>query len=199
MIKGILCCCLLLCFVAAKSESGTSDGFHLVDLRAGAGIVTAPAVLEGIGTAVAESIVDPDFQSVAIDGDIAYSVSALFLPDSRFSFGMDVVFDRTTLLYEFATPELDESYETEYISLMARMDFKYIKKGPFKLYSSIGIGLCSRSVDQTLPSTEISDKNFGGALQLTPVGIRVGNRLAFWAELGFGYRGALAGGLALKL
>lgn len=190
---------IFLALATLSAKAGSDDGLHFVDLRAGAGIITAPAVMESIGTAVAEAIVNNDFKSVTIDGDVAFSLSALFLPDSRFSIGVDVVYDRTTLLYEFNPPSLDELFETDYISLMGRLDFKYLKKGPVKIYSSLGAGFCSRSADQSQPVTDVSDSNFGAALQLTPIGIRVGNRLAGWAELGFGFRGLFSAGLALKL
>jgi hypothetical protein len=189
---------LLVSGTIPRATAGGNDAIHFVDLRAGVGAVTAPAVMESIGTAVAEAIVDPDFQSVNIDGDIAYSVSALFLPESRFSVGMDMVFDRATLLYEFATKP-NESYATDYLTFLARLDFKYLKKGPVKIYSSLGAGFCSRSVDRTQPIADISDNSFGGAIQITPIGARVGNNIAAWAEIGFGFRGILSGGVAFRL
>jgi hypothetical protein len=36
------------------------------------------------------------------------------------------------------------------------------------------------------------------AYQITPFGIRTGQKLGFWAEIGYGFKGLLNAGLSLK-
>jgi hypothetical protein len=37
------------------------------------------------------------------------------------------------------------------------------------------------------------------AYQFTPLGVRTGQKVAFWAELGYGYKGLLNAGVSIRL
>jgi hypothetical protein len=62
------------------------------------------------------------------------------------------------------------------------------------LYGSTAIGATWKSASN---GSEV-DKKTGFAYQITPIGVAVGGMIAGWAELGFGYRGILSAGVAVR-
>lgn len=91
--------------------------------------------------------------------------------------------------------------ETNYISVMPQIKFLYIAKPAFELYSGLAAGASLRyeeynSTDQGVKSQKESDIFF--AFQANLLGIRVGKKLAGFAELGFGNKGILNAGISYR-
>lgn len=169
----------------------------VIEFRAGVGFLTAPNIIEGLSSGVAESVINPGFTSVDLSGSGALMVSVLFAPDNRISFGLDFIVDKTKASYAYSNNSVVRT-ETNYASIMPRLDFKYINKPNFKVYGSGAIGVSMRKAENKTNNTT-PNKATGGAFHITPVGIRAGNNIAFWAEAGFGFRGIVSGGLSIKL
>lgn len=170
-----------------------------IEIRGGVGFATAPEILEDITGGITESLVNPGYTNVDFSGTVAAMVTVLFKPESRFSYGVDFVYDNIKANYIYADPAQDTRTNTGYLTIMARGDFKYIRKPSFSLYSSLAAGIALRSADVLDISSDISKNDLGGAFHLSPLGIRVGNKIAFWAEAGFGFKGVLCGGIAVRL
>lgn len=191
---------LLSVVLSIHCALGYAQSDHkFVDTRIGIGVLTAPEIIETIGSAVTDAIVSPDFSSLDVtQGGIALQGSVLFLPESRLGLGLDFVHDRSDLDFKFDDSRPTESTTVTYTSLLARMDFRYKKEGAFRIYSSAGFGFSQRTAERTDISTSEKDKSTGYSLQITPIGIRVGGRLGVWAEAGFGFRGLLSGGISFQ-
>lgn len=177
-----------------------------VEIRAGYGVLTAPNVFEGIGTGLAESTVSSGYTSVDLSGSGAFMASVIFSPDSRISFGLDVIYDKSKVAFIYDPLQnptyLKENTETSYLSFLGRLDYKYINKPGFKLYSSLAAGVAIRNAENITASNaalNTSSSKLGGSFQLTPLGISAGNKIAFWAELGMGFRGTFSAGISVKL
>ena len=190
-IKPILVILVLIGF-----ESIAQDDAKL-EFRVGAGIATAPDIINQISISVTESIVAPDFKDLDVNGGIALQGNLSFFPKSRLGLGLDLVYDRSDLRFDFENPvDPEQTTRVTYTSLMGRLDFRYIKKGPFRMYSSLGAGItrgvAERTDDPTIPKDEMT----GWAFHVSPLGFRIGGALGIWAELGFGYRGLVSGGIS---
>ncbi|MFM8431579.1 MAG: hypothetical protein ACKOA1_02180 [Bacteroidota bacterium] len=186
---------ILFLFISMKSVAQSDH--PLLDTRFGVGVVTAPEVFETIGSSIAEALVSPDFESLDItNGGIALQGSILFMPESRIGVGADFVYDSNDILYLFT--DSTQSTRVTYTSVLGRLDLRYKKEGMFRIYSSVGFGISQRVAERTDMNNNEREKNIGYAMQITPIGVRLGGRLAVWAEAGFGFRGLLSGGVSFQ-
>ncbi len=76
----------------------------------------------------------------------------------------------------------------------------YVNKDSFGMYLGLGAGISSISSKTTSDKAgnEDPDSSSGFTFQVTGLGIRVGDRLAASAELGFGYRGLVNLGVSYR-
>jgi hypothetical protein len=68
-----------------------------------------------------------------------------------------------------------------------------------KLYGVFSVGY-ARLTNDMVYNTTLDQVNTitGGAVQVTPIGIRIGSNVAGFAELGFGYKGLINLGVAAR-
>lgn len=170
-----------------------------LEIRGGVGFATAPEIIEEITGGITESLVNPGFTNVDYSGTIAVIITLLLKPESRFSYGLDLVFDNIKANYIYPDPADETRTNAGYFTIMARGDFKYVKKTSFSIYSSLAAGVTLRSADLLSGVNQITENDLGGAFHISPIGIRYGKNIALWAEVGFGYRGVLSGGVAIRL
>jgi len=83
---------------------------------------------------------------------------------------------------------------------VAYLDTRHTKDTRVKLYGAFAYGI---SVFSDGLAGNYGHQDQSGpkpwAFQATPIGVRVGRQLAFYAEAGFGYKGILHGGLELRV
>ncbi|MDA9057135.1 hypothetical protein N9K49_04750 [Flavobacteriaceae bacterium] len=85
-------------------------------------------------------------------------------------------------------------------------DYRYISNKSFQMYSGLGAGYAFGKSSFTLedPNLEFKDKNKTDdkinyfTFHVTALGFRVGKKLAAFAEIGFGYKGILNGGISYQ-
>lgn len=91
-------------------------------------------------------------------------------------------------------------FNNNYYTISVEGDFRYINNPKFKLYSLIGVGgtLLHQKYkgDQLYADKENSNIFFN--FQITPVGLKYGNRFGGFLELGFGYKGIVTAGLFFR-
>jgi len=68
-----------------------------------------------------------------------------------------------------------------------------------KLYGAFSYGVCALSDANAGPGHDDESGLKAWAFQATPLGVRVGRQWAGFLELGFGYKGLLHGGIALRV
>lgn len=85
-------------------------------------------------------------------------------------------------------------------TLALETDFFYIKNQNFTMYANVGWGYSLCKDEYRLNSGE-KDSGFTGIMvfQVNPIGLRLGNKLAFYTELGLGYKGIVNFGLSIRL
>lgn len=170
-----------------------------LEIRGGVGFATAPEIIEEITGGITESLVNPGFTKVDYSGTIAVIITLLLKPESRFSYGLDLVFDNIKANYIYPDPADETRTNAGYFTIMARGDFKYVKKTSFSIYSSVAAGVTLQSADLLSGVNQITENDRGGAFHISPIGIRYGKNIALWAEAGFGFKGVLSGGVAIRL
>lgn len=70
----------------------------------------------------------------------------------------------------------------------------------FRYYLSFGIGVCwAKRVSGMLGPDRYISVDTSPTIHLSPFGLRFGHRLAGFAELGFGYKGLVNGGITYRL
>ncbi|MEX1133140.1 MAG: hypothetical protein WEC15_07970 [Flavobacteriales bacterium] len=206
IMKKIWLAIFMVSTTLAYTQETMSNKKRAIAIRVGYGVLTAPSLFEGIGTGLAEDIVSSGYTSVDLSGSGAFMGSLIFAPDSRLSFGLDAIYDIAKVAFVYDPAQnptyLNESTETSYLSFLGRLDFKYINKPGFKLYSSLAAGISMRDAENltaTSAALNTEKSQMGGSFHLSPLGISVGNKVAFWAEAGFGFRGTFSAGIALAL
>lgn len=160
---------------------------------------TAPDVVDAIG----ESVVNGTIPSVSLSdfnvtGGGVYGGSVIFFPDNKLSIGVDFLVNANSSKATYTSaggPATNtRSYDMKYTSIMGRLDYHYINFHHFKLYGSTAVGASWRSAS----TGSKTDSKTGFAYQITPIGVAVGGMIVGWAELGFGYRGVLSAGVAVR-
>jgi len=122
-----------------------------------------------------------------------------YIPKSRWGFGILTGFikgsyDQTT------TSVLGKSktvFHNKYsaFTIAPEIDFRYIQKEKFTMYSSATLG--STFMSEEIDGSEVKTTYFDVHLSL--IGLRYGQKLGAFAELGFGFKGLINFGINLKL
>ena len=90
--------------------------------------------------------------------------------------------------------------DRQFITGAFELQFRYVNDGPFQMYSGLGLGVTYGMEHFT--ASDDSGINSGDRSMILPgyqvnvVGVRFGNRLAGYLELGFGYKGIMNVGLS---
>jgi hypothetical protein len=174
---------------------------HTIEFRAMYGKWTAPDVVDAIGESVLQGANLGDaLGSFDVTGGGVYGGSIIIFPDNKISIGADfLVNTNSSSVNGTSSPGSPlngtRSYDMRYSSVLGRVDYHYINFHHFKLYSSTAVGV---TWGKATSGTE-QDKKTGFAYQITPIGVAVGGMVCAWAEAGFGYRGVLCVGIAVRL
>lgn len=88
----------------------------------------------------------------------------------------------------------------DFYTLAAEAKFSYIHANIFQMYSGVGVG-ATMNTDKYNQNDGKSNSETKGHFnfQLNLVGLRIGNAVAGYAELGYGYKGIVNFGLSVRL
>ena len=89
-----------------------------------------------------------------------------------------------------------------FYSAGAEVQFRYVNRGIIQVYSGGALGFTFGQ--ETLTASDYSTEEKSGSLylpayQLNVAGIRIGNKIAGFAEIGFGYKGIINAGISVQL
>jgi hypothetical protein len=111
-----------------------------------------------------------------------------------FTAGIDKV--QANLMWD---DELQGYFKENHTTIAAETDFRWVKRPFFELYSGLGLGYTFTTNYADLlngGSERVSSGNV--AVQINPLGIRLGKKIGFYTEFGFGYKGILNFGASVK-
>jgi hypothetical protein len=82
------------------------------------------------------------------------------------------------------------------MTVMPRVDFTYLNKGPLTLYSGVQLGGAVILWQDKKGSTTEYDAGFAPAFHVNAFGIRIGKEVGAFVEWGYGYRGLVNFGVS---
>ncbi|WP_372950813.1 hypothetical protein [Mariniphaga sp.] len=135
--------------------------------------------------------------NIKVTGPILFSWK--YIPKSRWGFGVlagnskgsyDII-----LGSHWSKNQSVNHYKYSAFTISPEIDFRYIQRNMFTLYSSAAVGLTFLE-EEVNRSTE--KRNYADA-HLSLIGLRYGQKLGAFAELGFGFKGLINFGMNLKL
>jgi hypothetical protein len=89
--------------------------------------------------------------------------------------------------------------ERRFFTLALEVQFQYIAKPAFQMYSLLGIGNAFVKEKESVLTGRTSSNNFNAFKgHLSVLGLRVGKTIGLHAELGYGYKGVINGGLSVQ-
>ena len=85
-------------------------------------------------------------------------------------------------------------------TVAADMTIIYLSQKYVQLYGSVAVGVSHYTETDVYANntSQTIEKNVA-AVQVSPLGLRVGGALGLFAELGYGYRGIISGGLSIHI
>ncbi|RYD98968.1 MAG: hypothetical protein EOP54_05830 [Sphingobacteriales bacterium] len=122
-----------------------------------------------------------------------------FTPTNRL--GLGVTYVHTRNIADIAVYDVPSgTATTNYHTLAAEVQYNYINKTFFRLYAVAGAGITSYT-EKYKPNSGSTEKNTAAHFnfQISPVGVKFGNRIGGMAEVGFGYKGLLNAGLFVRM
>ncbi|HEY5746505.1 MAG TPA: hypothetical protein VIU12_10540 [Chryseolinea sp.] len=163
----------------------------------------------GTGTAAEfEDATDEVFEAVLSNGtrvsNTTYSGSLGIQYDytvsPKFSVGLGLVYEtikKDVTVTTTTDVTYDEGYSGKYTTILASATYSYMSKPKFGMFARVAIGPSFlKEKVSTTQTAENSATKF--AYQISPIGIRAGQKLYFHAEAGYGYLGILAIGVGYR-
>ncbi|MDR1810145.1 MAG: porin family protein [Prevotella sp.] len=124
-----------------------------------------------------------------------YHLGYKYLLNERFSGGATLAFGQEKANAKGRTGsayDIEGELKRYNVTLAAEADYKYIRNGKLSFYALAGFG-CSW-LHQRYSCSELSvqtDNNLSFDFQLTPIGVKFGDKFGGFGELGLGYKGIL--------
>lgn len=186
LIFGLLFSCLLLTGVYAQ------QGRH--EIRAGYGVGTSNEFINSL-----KDMQNTDMTNGLVSGDKtfkgAFQLGYKYSVTDKVNLGLGLAYEwanANTYLNMNKAGKLNSDYYT----IAAEMDYVYFRRENFTFYSTFGAGATiydqEYKTDNGQKDTE-NKVNFN--FQVSPVGIKYGDKFGFFGEIGFGYKGIFNFGL----
>lgn len=165
------------------------------EFYAGFGLVSTSSVLDVFSDMLATSLTAGTYvkNNTTWSGNIHAGYK--YLPSKHTAVGLTYTYTKSTGDVSYSGSKagtIDNLYHT----IAAEFDYRYISRPMFKLYSSVGAGVTINN-ETYKPASGDNEKNNQAHFnfQVSPIGVKVGNSIGFFAEAGFGYKGIISAGL----
>ena len=91
------------------------------------------------------------------------------------------------------------TYDQQNTTVALELTWLYSSRGAFQAYGFAGAGLLNWvEHDHDQDNTSYTETGNKFAFQFTPIGIRAGRSVGAFAELGYGYKGIIYGGVSYQ-
>ena len=167
----------------ATLSAGIYSRYRAQELREGSSVMTGP-----FGQPYKRS-------NVADAGAYFLSFQRWLVPQFTLGFTMGIEQERGTFEEIAGSPA--GTYRKRSLSLAVEVRYYYVRRGVLRLYSMAGAGphfyqqLTSYSSAGNPTILDNNSMSISPTYQVSPLGIRYGHRLGGFAEIGWGYKGAI--------
>jgi len=114
--------------------------------------------------------------------------------NSKFGFGAAFGYFSSSGVLGVEDAIVGDFREKNYVGAV-ELDYHWVMRPGFQLYSGAGFGVKVRSGTYTDGSETVTETKALPAFHLNAIGLRVGKKVGLFAELGIGYKGILAIGV----
>ncbi|MCF0071766.1 hypothetical protein LZD49_14910 [Dyadobacter sp. CY261] len=89
----------------------------------------------------------------------------------------------------------DDRWKRRSLTTAGEVTLFWVKQRGFQFYGTVGLGFFAKH--KTLYEMQ-TETDFGYTFQASPVGLRMGDKVGVFVELGYGYKGVFNGGLSMR-
>lgn len=190
-MKKALFTLLTLCILAPSLKS--QERKH--EIKVGYGIISTCQILDlysDVFSSIFSTLTNDNFESSKYTG--AIHAGYKYALTNRLHIGGTFVYDHSSA-NDYDKKEKTGKYYRDYYTLAVEGDIKYLNTKYVSLYGTIGVGgTLYKGTYKPVDGRKKSDNTILFNYQITPLGIKLGNRFGFLAELGFGYKGIFSAG-----
>jgi len=206
MVKkiGFFLCLGLMVGQHASAQVQKGD----VEFSLGYGALSAPKV-ENLATSILGEVITlgTQYQTDKVTyGPVSFT--GQYALTNRLKVGMALSFERESS--ELWTQSFNKNNQSKLgdinidnYGVMASGSFVYVRRKYFELHSelALGVGFRRECFDKQSGSSLSNESSTSSrfAYQITPIGVRLGGKLAGFAEVGFGYKGFVLAGISYRL
>lgn len=195
--RAILMFCSIVVFLFSHSLYAQREYDH--DITLGYGVVTTNQIFD-VSTDVLASVVSLGaYTSSGSQYYGGFSINYKNTLSKHWNAGITFSYDKVTKDVH-SLKEKRGDLNRDYYTIAGEVDFRYFKKEIFQMYSLAGLGYTFIR-DRYMPIVEEKiDKGASGFMNfhVSLLGIRLGRELAFYTELGIGYKGILSFGVSYQ-
>jgi hypothetical protein len=183
ILSGFICC---VPTQAEAQDKGKSE------LNIGAGIMASEDAVSDAVVLWFSALFNtrPD---VKIPG-ASWSVTYKYHVSERLAVGASSVFNPTSDRWVPDFPN-DDRWKRRSLATAGEATLFWAKGDNFQFYGTAGVGFFVKRSTFYDVQTETE---FGTTFQASPVGLRMGNKVGVFMELGYGYKGVFNGGLSMR-
>lgn len=186
----------LVIMVSLQIRAQSTNELRGTELYAGYGIFTAQDILTGFSSTLAASLLPGYIDRIDAKGfGTAYAGFDYFV-GRRVSLGLQLNYAQYDESYTLSN-NTSTTLKTSYLTPMVRTKLAWVHNPGFSFYTSLAAG-ATFIQSKNESSGGQTDKTTGFAFHISPIGIRVGNAVALFAELGFGFQGLVSAGLSIR-
>ncbi|UFH52808.1 hypothetical protein [Spirosoma sp. KNUC1025] len=195
-MKSLLLSATLFLALSLNVMAQSTDDLHRTEVYAGYGLLTAQDLLTGFSSTLAASLLPGYVERIDAKGFGAAYAGFDYFVGRRVSLGIQLNYAQYDESYKL-TNNTSSTLKTSYLTPMVRSKLAWVRNPGFSVYSSVAVGATFiQSKNETSGSQ--TDKTTGLAFHISPLGIRVGNAVALFAEVGFGFQGLVTAGLSIR-
>jgi len=183
ILSGFICCAPTR---AEAQDKGKSE------LNIAAGIMASEDALSDAVVLWLSALFNTR-QDVKIPG-ASWSITYKYHVSERLAIGGSSVYNPTSdgWIPDFSN---DDRWKRRSLSTTGEATLFWAKGKDFQFYGTAGVGFFVKRGTFYNVQTET---DFGTTFQASPVGLRMGNKVGVFMELGYGYKGVFNGGLSMR-
>jgi len=189
----------LISFLSVTIAAQAQDRLKHHEIAVGYGFLGTSEMIGIFSDVLATAITGGNYSKTDNKWSGNLIASYKFTPTSRLGLGITYAHTRNTAIINIHDVPSGKA-TTNYHTLAAEVQYNYISRGYFRLYSGVGAGITSYT-EKYEPNSGSKEKNTAGHFnfQVSPIGVKLGNRIGGMAELGFGYKGLFSAGLFVRM
>ena len=180
-------------FSFAQYDSGF-DSKGKIEIHVGYGLLTAPDIITVLSDVFTTALLPGMIEKVESKGFGTVFGGAEYYISNHFTAGLQyshAAYEHTYDMDDHSVAKMNTQYHT----ILIRGKAIWLNQSIFQLYSTLAVGTTFTKAENELGDTK---SNTAFAFHTSPVGVRIGNHIAFFAEGGFGYQGLISAGISVR-